>query len=390
MLPIVRFYLLYLLGAQVGFSLLMLFARQAGFSIGQLALYSLFIYIVPVAVIPRLRRLPTRRSFALTLVLIAVAMGCMSQMHRGVGWYWAMGPIVGASMVTFWIVYMVRHVTAGPDRANAYNSSVIVFTLFGVACVSPFVAGQLGQRFGPRGVVIAALVLLGLAATQIPAIKPRTIRVRLRATWPTVPMYVRVLLVLQGMYEVLQFLFLPLCTTFYLTEPAHFGAFFSVVAFIGSSLNLLISRWSDRVGNRSRMIYLGCALMALGALGLATARDVIQWSLSAPLLQTGFTLTLPYFMAVVLDAIPDTDDAFVVREWGCNVGRLASAVVVLGILRWTGNLQDVYYWALVPLGGYAAVLWIANRRGHTVAPIPHPELTAATTADAQAEGTSTA
>ena len=386
MLPIIRFYVLYLLGAQVGFSLLMVFARNAGYTDMQLAVYGVFLYIVPVTGIPLLRRLPTRRSFALTLVLFAIAIGFMLQFHRGVGWYWLLAPVVGTSMISFWIVYLIRHVTAGPERANAYNSSVIVFTIFGVGCVAPLIAGLLASRFGSTGVVCGGLFLFGAAATQIRSIKPRTIHLRLRAAWPTVPRYAQVLLILQGMYEALQFLYLPMCTTLFLTEPMRFGMFFSVVAAISSSANILISRWSDRVGNRSRMIYIGCSLTALGAVGLATADGVMQWSLAAPLLQTGFTLMFPYFIAVTLDAVPDTDDAFVVREWGCNVGRLISVFVVLGLLRWTGNLQHAYFWALVPLAAYPAVLYVAGRRGLVVAPTPHPELTAATAADAQAEG----
>ena len=190
------------------------------------------------------------------------------------------------------------------------------------------------------------------------------------------------------MYEALQFLYLPMATTRFLTEPMQFGMFFGAVAFVGSATNLVVSRWSDRAGNRSRMIYVGCGMMVVGAVGLATADGVVQWSISAPLLQTGFTLTLPYFMAVTLDAIPDADDAFVVREWGCNVGRLVSTVVVLGILKTTGNLQHAYFYALLPLIAYPALLYRAQRQGLIAAVLPK-EVTAATTADVQAEVTST-
>ena len=387
MLPIVRFYFLYLLAAQVGFSMFMLYARQAGYSLTQLTAYGAFLYIAPITLIPLLRQLPTRRSFLISLVAIAMGMGCMSQLHRGVAWYWLTGPTVGVTMATFWVVYMIRHVTAGPERANAYNSSVIVFVLFAAGCISPLIGGAVGRVYGATGNAIASVLLLCVAATQIRSIKPRTISFRFASAWRATPRYARALLVLQGMYEALQFLYLPICTTFYLTEPMRFGVFFSAVAFVGSCANLFISRWSDRVGNRSRMIYFGCGLMIAGAATLATARGLVQWSIGAPLLHTGFTLTLPYFIAVILDAVPNTDDALVVREWGCNLGRMATVIVALLIVRATGNLQYAFFWGLVPLVGYAAVLYLAERRGLVTPVAPH--IPAATTADAQAEGTAT-
>lgn len=372
LLPIIRYYALYLIADGVGMSLLMLFASQAGYSPAQMALYTLLYFSTPVWLIPLARRLPTRRSFLATTVLSLVGYAGMTQLPRHVGWYYAIAPLFAARMLTFWIVYMTRHMTAGQERRNAYNSSVIVAIMFGAGCVTPVIAGSVAQIAGALGVIAASVALHLVALSQVPRIKPRAIDVRLRAAWPTVPRYARTLIVLQGMYETFQFMFLPICTTTYLTEPLAFGAFFSVLVFFGSGVNLLISRWSDQVGNRSRMIYVGWCSVAVGLIGLATARTVGQWSLFTPFMLAGFAVALPYMFAILLDAVPTADDAFAVREWTVNVGRVISAAAGLLVARLTGDLQHVFWLGLGPIAVYLVVLRRAERAGRLHVPPPAP------------------
>jgi len=373
MLPIVRFAVLYLIATSVAFNLVMVFARQAGYELWQMCVYSMLAYAVPVMTIPFIRRLDTQSSFTIALATSAAGLVCLSFMQQHLAWYWIMAPCLGSKMVSFWVVYLTRQVTAGPARANAYNSSLIVAIQFGTTCITPLIAGQLGDHWGTSGVMLGGLAFGVVALTQVRPILPGTITLRLRSVWPQIPVHARLLLVFQGMIEATQYTMLPICTTTYLTSPMRFGLFFSVVALVGSTANLIIGRWSDRVGNRSRMIYIGCTIMVLGALGLSSAHDLLQWSLFAGAFQIGFTMALPYFLAVTLDASPTAEDAFVVREWSSNGGRIVTMLVGILLLSFTGEIQHVYLWVLVPLVLYMLVLRGANRPRHAApAPISAP------------------
>lgn len=385
MLPIIRFFVLYLLATGVGFSLTMMFARREGFAVWQLVAFMYCLNLTPVLLLPRIRQLPTRPSFAVAIAAVGVALVCLLRIPHGVLWYWAIGPCIGITMVTFWVVYLTRHVTAGPERANAFNSSVITAIQFGSAVFSPVIAGLLGTRWGIPGVIGGSAVLLVLCLSQLFAVEPADVPVRLRESVRALPTYARVLLYLQGMIEATQFGLLAICTTAYLTEPLPFGRFIGIVAFVGSATNLVISRWSDRAGNRSRMIYIGLGLMAVGAAGLAVVRDIRLWTLFAGCTSSGFTITLPYFMAVTLDASPTIAGALASREWICNLGRGSTFIAAMLLLWLTGDVQNTYFFVLAPIAGYAGVLFVSGRRGLLVPVGETARYTAAMTAETEAE-----
>ena len=61
---------------------------------------------------------------------------------------------------------------------------------------------------------------------------------------------------------------------------------------------------------------------------------------------------------------------------------MLSLGIALAFVRLAGNAQYAYFWSLIPLAGYPAVLYLAGRRGQlTVATAPPVGVTA----DAEAE-----
>lgn len=350
-----RLYLVQLLlaaGMGYGWSLQFLYlTREAGHPPHLLALYHAHIFGMGAVLLLLIPRLPGRGSMAGGLLLRALLFPLLL-LATAPGPLFLVSSIFAAYVVLFWVPFNTRYFSHVSRDHMALSAGVLFLAWPILGALLPGMAGATVARTGGYESILAAGALLvagaALLATRLQPEKPVDIRGGLRGPTATEPTSenVRVgpsrgawrervapLLLLEGAWQGVMWVAVPLHSLAYLDRPRDYGALLSLFGVSGALASLLVAWLSDHLHRRRGLLVGTTLLLALATLATGLTRDIAGWALLNGLVSFAGNLAAPFTTTAILENVQGVPRAILLRELFLNTGRgLGGVGVALAIL----------------------------------------------------------
>jgi len=152
---------------------------------------------------------------------------------------------------------------------------------------------------------------------------------------------VRSIILVEGFWQGVDWMAVPLFTLYYIKSGLKFGAFLSYVGLAGAFAALLLCMRSDK-SKSERTKYV---LPAVTLTGIFTVFSGIAPTLGYWLILRGFvgflaSVTAPFTMSVLVDKAKSIRDTMLAREVYLNLGRITGVFVLTGLYFTTGDIQQ--------------------------------------------------
>lgn len=328
-----------------------------GYRIDEIILAAMLGFSLPVALIALMRSARAKISFStafaakITAYVIAMFWLTPSTMKL----IYMSNALV---LVFFWIPYNLEFFSFATEKNRAYSGSVAIaiYPLVGLAI--PALAGYTWHLHGYTANMLVSVSILAVSIIYMlfnRAIKFRRFDYNIRESLRSLKRY-RTLFFLQGVWEASAFIGVPLLTLLFVRTELRLGVFLSYLGALSVVSTVLLSRLSDRRGERTAFIY--PALVATGAatISLCFAGTLMWWIILVGTFNFLNILSLPFLIAVALDAKVTGINMWAGRELLLNLGRTAGGAVLLLAYRYAENPRIAFAALGSALFAYALVL----------------------------------
>lgn len=333
-----------------------LYLLGRGFGLDEIMLGVLLAFSVPVLLIAMMRRARAKISFSIAFAakITAYLIALFWLTPHTLKFIYIANALV---LVFFWIPYNLEFFSFATERTRAYSGSIAiaVYPLVGLA-----VPAFAGYTWHSRGFKVNMIVSVAILTTSLvymlfnKAIRFRRFDYRVGDALRSLKRY-RTLFFLQGLWESASFIGVPLLTLLFVRTEVKLGLFFSYLGALSVISTVLLSRLSDRRGSRTAFIY--PVLIAAGAatICLSIARTFTWWAVLVGIFNFLNIVSLPFLIAVALDAEVSGINMWAGRELLLNLGRTTGGVLLLLLYR-QGNPRLAFIALGIALLAYALVL----------------------------------
>ncbi len=311
-------------------SFIYLHASQAGHSEAVLAAYFIALFgsaALSITVISR--TVPTGRFMAGGLLLKIVGLGIAVEV-AWVGSLMASAIVWGVYIMVFWVPYNVvfLRMTSDADRAG---KSTFLFALFAVSsAVFPLVGGRLMEWQGfwlLVAISIPVLVIGAWLSSKTPWGEPMRFSLgrALRQGRTVTP-----LVLLEGIWQGIFWIVLPIGTLRMVDEGSEYGAFLAFLGIMSGVASVLAGRWSDRARDRRLPLVVSSLGVAVFTLIIPfTQEDLTSWSLVVGVTNFFAYMMMAFTFTLVAELGPGIDDSMGLREAMFNLGRVIGGGVFM-------------------------------------------------------------
>lgn len=335
---IVRLYIVHGLmaaGIAFGWSLLWLYWWLAGVPpVSMVLAHGLFFGVAALATF-LFRTLPIRRGMTVGLLLRAVvllgALGALSLPLLA-----ALALPLGLGLFLFWVPFNVAYFSRAPREHLALSLGLLWAVFPVLQAVLPAAAGGLAASAGFLPVLVLAALFMALGALPLRGLPEERVPVEWRAALK-VP--VRWLLLLEGGWQGVMFVAIPLFTIAFVDRPAQYGLVLSLFGLAGMAASLLLAWLSDRLHQRRGFLLPITLALGTATILSGTSATLLEWQTWNSLASFISALAPPFMTALVLESTRKVEEAVVARELFLNIGRFGGGVSMALLLAAGGPVQ---------------------------------------------------
>ena len=328
-----------------------------GYRLDEIILAAMLGFSFPVVLIALMRRARAKISFSLafaakiTAYMIALVWLNPSTMK----FIYIANALV---LVFFWIPYNLEFFSFTTEKNRAYSGSIAIaiYPLVGLAI--PALAGYTWHSHGYTANMLVSVSILAVSIIYMlsnKAIKFRRFDYDIRESLRSLKRY-RLLFFLQGVWEAAGFIGVPLLTLLFVRTELRLGIFLSYLGALSVVSTILLSRLSDRRGSRTAFIYPALIATGVATVCLSLAGTLLWWVILAGIFNFLNIISLPFLIAVALDAKVTGINMWAGRELLLNLGRSAGGAVLLLAYRYSDNPRIAFVLLGSALFGYALAL----------------------------------
>ncbi|KKU82087.1 MAG: hypothetical protein UY10_C0042G0004 [Microgenomates group bacterium GW2011_GWA2_47_8] len=234
----------------------------------------------------------------------------------------------GISLCSYWVAYNTAYFTHTPKEKTGLGSAIMfsVFPLLSI--IAPPVAGYMFEA-NPLTFWVSSLFFYLLFYLFISRQQDFSIHYSLRTVFDEIKA-TRVLLFLEGIWEAMIFVIIPIYSLFFITTPLAYGAFSAYLAFVGILANLSLGKLTDKLQKRVLFLYPLTIIMAvvtfLFPMGLST---LMLWLVVTGILNFFTPLYWNITTAMFIDTHPNLQKSIPGREIILALGRIVGVSLVL-------------------------------------------------------------
>jgi hypothetical protein len=329
-------------GIGFGWSLMWLHWWRAGLSFAEMALFNGVFSAVSVLVLLPVRAFGTRVPIAVGLLLRAAVL---------LAAFWAaslptlliLAVPIGFGLMLFWIPFNAAYFSRAP-RDHLALSLGLLFAVFPVVNATlPAVAGAMAASWGFLPVFAGAALFMALATLPLRGVPEARVPVDFRAAARN---RARWLLLIEGSWQGVMFVAVPLATLLFVDRPAEYGAVLALFGFAAVAASLLLAGLSDRLHRRREFLLPITLSMAASTFLAGTASDLLGWQLLNGVASFVATLAPPFATSLVLESSREVGGAVVARELFLSLGRAAGSAGMALLLVAGAPVQ----WAIMAMG----------------------------------------
>lgn len=338
--PVSQSYLLwlqvaYLAAVQLSLTILFPYLRKF-FSFPQMSLQMAIGYVLPILLLPFVRGFAIRAAILLSFVLIVFRTIYLAGVNT-VPELYIFALLSGLPNILFWIPYEILFFTKHDTTQHGRSSALYFLILSGSGIIMPVAAGFLADHWGFKLAFLisaGAMIVPFLLALKIPR---QYVAVTLKESIAHLK-GVKGLILLEGFFWSIPPCIIALSLLTLTSTAGQFGAVSSIVALGALLASLPIAHSSDRMQNRTKIIYpiyIGAAFILL-ALGRQTS--LLWFTVFLLIFSSLRTMTQPVVNALVMDLRTDHTKLYMARQFLLSIGR------VLGFgLTWLFALTQQLY-----------------------------------------------
>ena len=330
-----------------------------GISIEQMIFGSLYGFIGTCLIILVTNKISSRLSWRLALIAFAVSIVLIVKINSANQYYLA-SVISGFIVPWFYIAYNIAHFKLTPKHRTGY-SSAIMFSIFPVVgLIAPLAAGYLAEInylyiWILSGIFFAVTFLLTKFQTDFP------INYNLWSGFRAIKA-TRVLLFLEGIWEILVFGIIPIFSLHFIKSPLYYGTYIAYLSLMSVVANLVLGHMSDKLQKRLVFLYPVTLLMALAtfAFPLVTT-NLIFWLILTGIIQFLAPLFWNFSTAFFIDVHPDVSATMPIRELVLNIGRSLGFIILAVNFKLQTTPTYIFYFLGLVMLLYPVVLLYNTR-----------------------------
>lgn len=321
-----------------GWTLSTLYFLNKGYSFLDIALYFALSFITSVLLIMAVRSFRSTKSMRIGLLLkIAVFLAAAFLIAKPM--IFAIGIIWGIMTICYWMPLNVHFFKFRTEGKNAMHSGIYFLMWPVLGALLPAAAGIAANSFGMLAVLLSGAVLLVPAVIISLGIKEESsIEINFRDFIGNTK-GVKTILFLQGIWEGVDWVVVPIVTFAFIPKTVSYGTFYSYLGVFGVAAFLLLARVSDRIKKRAVFLYPVTAIMAAFTILSGLSASLLEWGIYRGAVSFLVSIFSPFALTVVVDVSKNIPDTMISREFFLNFGRASGALIVASILLFWGNIK---------------------------------------------------
>lgn len=340
--PFLRLYSMqffYVLTHIFGWTLAPLYFVKMGYSFLDIALYFALSFATSLLAIMILKNSRSDKLMRAGLILKAVIFVITAYIYvkpllfiSAILW--------GAMTIFYWVpmnIHFFKFRTAGKHARHA-GLFFVLWPILGT--IIPAIAGIAAEKYG------MAFVFFLAAAIMVPAILLSFGMKQSEAIYFDFKKFtantkgVKTIIFLQGIWEGMDWLAVPLVTMSFISGAVDFGAFYSYLGFFGIIAFFIAGRASDKMKKRAVFLYPITVAMAVSTILSGISATFFAWGIFRGAVSFLVNIFSPFAMTVVIDTSKSIEDSMISREFFLCFGRALGTMIVALMLIMSIPIQN--------------------------------------------------
>ncbi len=310
-----------------GWTLSSLYFAKIGYSFLDIALYFALSFITGVLMVMALKKSLSSRLMRIGLVLKVIIFVLAAYVHIKPLLFVA-GLLHGLMTISYWVPMNIHFFKFRQEGKNASHTGLFFLMWPLLGAILPAFAGIAAQNYGMPFVFFlsAAILIPGLLFSY--TIKQSDALIFSFKNFTGNTKGLKTILFLQGIWEGIDWVVVPLATLAFVSTEAGFGAFYSYLGFFGIIAFFLVGRVSDRMKKRAVFLYPVTIAMAAFTVLSGLSSTFFEWGVYRGAVSFLVNLFSPFAMTIVIDMTKNIQDSMISREFFLNFGRALGAMIV--------------------------------------------------------------
>ncbi|MBM3309565.1 MAG: hypothetical protein FJY77_04855 [Candidatus Altiarchaeales archaeon] len=318
----------YCLPIALGWSFALLFYFALKFTPTQIAVYYVLYYLTMLSALLLFRKHKTFSLIKVSFVFMFIGFFLMSNLSNETMFY-LIAVVFGLTSAFFWVAYNITYFSFKGESNTALLSGFMFLIASLLNTIVPLFSGIVVDAFGFRMLFLMSMALALVALAYASGLKDSSMSdLELHKTLKPAK-GVRTLVCLEGFWQGITWISIPLITFSFMKSGLEYGSFLSYLGLVGALAVLLLCRISDLHKNRMAFIVPITILLSLASIASGLTDSFGGWIAVNGLISFFAALTSPFTISVILDKIKDVRDAMVSRELFLNIGRISGVFVLI-------------------------------------------------------------
>lgn len=318
----------YLTAEILAFTFFIPFVYSIGATNHNILLYFVLAYSMACVFFGLSKKIPTKQSITAAFILRIITVISIAFLVNKINLPF-LGLMTGIIFFLFWAPFNYSYFLTIKE-GNASGSWKYVFLGPMLNIILPVISGLISIYTGLRYLFLLSIpiYILGIYLISKTEWKPLTYSLS-----DSLKQYsgLRTLAFLEGFWQPLYFVGVPLITAVYLKNNLHYGEFFAFLGITSGIASYIMAKYSDRTKKRKSFIYILAFSLALTSILIAFHKEFWQWNILAGLMYFLQPMAITFFLAMVLDKKDKKilRECIVAREYILNLGRAIGSLVLL-------------------------------------------------------------
>ena len=318
----------YLTAEILAFTFFMPFVYNIGTTDHNILLYFVLAYSTACVFFGLSKKIPTKQAITSAFILRIITVTILAFLVNKINLPF-LGLITGISLFLFWAPFNYTYFLAMKE-GNATGSWKYAFLGSMLNVILPIISGLISIYTGLRYLFLISIpiYIVGVYIASKTEWKPLDYSLS-----NALKRYsgLRTLAFLEGFWQPLYFIGIPLITATYLRNNMHYGEFFAFLGITSGLASYVMAKYSDRTQKRKSFVYTIAFLLALTSILVTFHKEFWQWQILAGAMYFLQPMAVTFFLAMILDKKDKRilRECIVAREYILNLGRAFGALVII-------------------------------------------------------------